>query len=215
MVRLSEKQLALVKDFYYRKNLCMREIAERTGTTLGGVTYFMRKHNLRRRNFSEINNLRFERKKASFEKCKICSVYLKELRVVGAMLYWGEGYKSEKGKIVDFTNSDPEMIFIFIYFLRNIYKLDEKKFRILLYCYSDQNVQELINFWSNLTKIPKNQFIKPYIRRDFKEGGRKMKYGMIHLRYIDKKLLLELKKLIKIYKSKFCVGTQVVNGGTL
>ena len=65
------------------------------------------------------------------------------------------------------------MINVFVKFLREIYRVDEKRFRILLYCYSDQNVLELVDFWSKLTKIPKKQFTKPYIRKDFRKDGRK------------------------------------------
>jgi len=125
-----------------------------------------------------------------------------ELKVAGAMLYWAEGYKgNEKNPAdrIDFTNSDPDMISVFITFLRTVFKLDEKKFRILLYAYSDQNIDELIVFWSLHTRIPKEQFTKPYVRKDFRVGGRKMKYGLVHIRYYDRRLLSELKKMIHSY----------------
>jgi len=101
---------------------------------------------------------------------------------------------------IDFTNSDPDMIVIFLRFMRTIFTLNESKFRILLYCYSDQDINELITFWSLLTDIPKTQFTKPYVRTDFRINGRKMTYGLVHIRYYDKKLLLELKKMIDFYK---------------
>ena len=127
---------------------------------------------------------------------------IRELKVAGAMLYWAEGYKGSIEKPadrIDFTNSDPDMISVFVTFLRTIFILDEQKFRILLYAYSDQNIPELISFWSLHTKIPKEQFTKPYIRTDFRIDGRKMKYGLVHIRYYDKKLLSELKKMIHSY----------------
>ena len=43
--------------------------------------------------------------------------------------------------------------------------------------------------------ISLNQFIKPYIREDFKvDKIDKMKYGLVHIRYSDKKLFLQIKK---------------------
>lgn len=163
----------------------------------------MRKNDLKRRTFAEEQKLRFENKVPTFKFRKINNE-IKKLKIIGAMLYWGEGYKgndNSPAKLIDFANSDPDMIKTFITFLRKVYVLDESKFRVLLYCYSDQNVDELTKFWSRLVNIPISQFIKPYIRKDYKIGGQKMRYGLVHIRYHDKKLLLEIKKMIDSYRT--------------
>ena len=36
-----------------------------------------------------------------------------------------------------------------------------------------------------------------------------MKYGLIHIRYMDKKLLVAVKQWIENYKEQFCVGGRV------
>ncbi len=95
------------------------------------------------------------------------------------------------------------MVAVFLNFLRSVYELNERKFRVLLYCYADQNVGELAAFWSRLTHISTKQFIKPYVRKDFRKDGRKMEHGLVHIRYIDKKLLLSLKDLLEYYKNRF------------
>ena len=96
------------------------------------------------------------------------------------------------------------MVMVFLKYLRNVYNINENKLRILLYCYANQNVDSLIQYWSRLTKIPRKQFTKPYIRNDFnKDNVRKMEYGLVHIRYIDKKLLLDIKDSIDFYKKKF------------
>lgn len=196
----------------------MPEIARHLAISLDAVVYFMRKHKLSRRSFSEINRLRFESKKPSFKVRKLSNERLRELRAIGVMLYWGEGSKGNdlsRYGVVDFANSDPYMIELFLVFLRKIYIINENKLRVLLYCYSDQNIESLINFWSKLTKISKGQFTKPYVRKDFRKDGRKMKYGLVHIRYGDKKLLLEFKKLIGYYQAKYRVGTEVVKRDAL
>ena len=134
---------------------------------------------------------------------------------MGIMLYWGEGYKAGNGA-VDFANSDPVMIKVFMNFLRKICGVNENKLHIYLYCYVNQDLQTLIHFWSNLTKIPICQFTKPYIRRDFdpKKAG-KMAHGLIHIRYYDKKLWLLIKQWIREYADKFCAGDGVVKRSTL
>lgn len=208
MGKIPNSKLESVKALYYGKKMSMKEIAGKLGVSIDAVVYFMRKHGLYRRTFSEMNKVRFENKKPSFEIRKNNSLRARELKAIGAMLYWGEGYKGDKSSGVDFANSDPEMIRMFLVFLRSIYKINEKKLRILLYCYSNQNTAELIKFWSKLTNIPKEQFTKPYARKDFNErNNRKMQYGLIHVRYSDKKLLLSLKDLINSYKVKHgCVA---------
>ncbi len=105
--------------------------------------------------------------------------------------------------MIDFVNSDPQMIRLFLHFFRTIYQPSEKKMRIYLYCYSDQDVSGLIDFWSATTGISRDQFTKPYVRNDFKKDGRKMKYGVIHVRYNDKKLLLDIKNMIHSYGHKY------------
>jgi len=202
MRKLSEKDLAFVKKLYFQEKASMRQIADRLGISLDAVVYFMRRNNLPRRSLAESNRLKFDRKKPSFSEKPINSSEAAELRAIGAMLYWGEGYKSEKSSGIDFANSDPEMVKMFLRFLRSSYFLDEHRLRVLLYCYSDQNTNELKRFWSDLTGIPASQFTKPYIRDDYSKG-RKMKYGLVHIRYSDKKLLFKVKEMIDYYKKKF------------
>lgn len=211
MGKISDSLLKKVKELYYKDKLSMKEIADNLGVSIDSVVYFMRKHGLKRRNFSEINKLRFNKKEPSFKKNLLNTALQKELRAIGSMLYWGEGYKSEKSSYVDFANSDPNMVEMFLKYLRGVYRVDENKFRILLYCYSNQKLNDLIDYWSKLTKIPKKQFTKPYVRDNFNLNGRRMEYGMVHIRYSDKKLLLDIKDSINFYKSKFRVGGRAVN----
>ena len=207
MATIKENQRKRIEHLYYKQKFSVSEIARELNVGLWSVYYFMRRHGLYRRSYSEFNKVRFEKKTPSFTVRPRLQLRDKELRAAGAMLYWAEGYKSGKASFLDLANSDPEMITIFLDFLRSIFKIDESKLRVFLYCYADQNVDGLMRFWSRITKIPRKQFTKPYVRNDFRAGGKKMKYGLIHIRYMDKKLLLELKRLIEYYKKRF---TQVV-----
>src|SRR3989344_84414 len=182
----------------YKSGKPMREVAEKYGVSIDAVTYVLRKSTIPRRSFIEANRLVFEKKTASFTlKLKRD----KELETIGAMLYWAEGYKTDKAKGVDFANSNPFMVELFIKFLRDRYKLDEKRFRAFIYCYANQDQLALIKFWSKLLAIPFAQFTKPYVRKDYREDGRKMEHGMVHLRYGDKKMLRDILNLIESYKS--------------
>ena len=202
--KISADKFDLVKHLYFEKMYCVREVAEHLKVSADAVESFMRRHKIPKRSYSESQKVKFDRKPLTFTKQKLNSSFLKEILIIGVMLYWAEGYKGkESNHTVDFANSDPSMVTLFLKFLRSVYKPDEKKMRIQLYCYSDQHVPGLINFWSKLTHIPRKQFIKPYVRSDFKEDGRKMKYGMVHVRYHDKKLLLDIKSMIESYVRKY------------
>ncbi len=197
-----DDKLKIINNLYLDKKLSMREIAQKLGVSIDAVVYFMRKNKIPRRSLSETSAILFKNKKLSFKKKKKLSLVEEKLKLTGLILYWSEGYKTTKSAGIDFANSDPDMIYAFVKFLREIYRVNEKRFRILLYCYENQNIQSLIKFWSKLTGISKKQFSKPYIRKDFKESGRKMKYGMVHIRYADKKLFLSIMKSIEEIKLK-------------
>ncbi|MFA5791511.1 MAG: hypothetical protein WC884_00545 [Candidatus Paceibacterota bacterium] len=202
MAQISNDKINLVDKLYNIEKLTMREIAQKLAVDIDVVVYCMRKNKIKRRSRKEANKISFWNKKLSFQEKNKLSVTEKNLKLAGLILYWGEGYKTTKSSGIDFANSDPNMIVIFLKFLRKIYKVDEKRFRILLYCYSDQNITFLIKFWSTLTGILKEQFSKPYIRKDFRKDGRKMEHGMIHIRYADKKLFLCIMKEIDLFKLK-------------
>ncbi len=178
---------------------------------MDALVYFMRKHKIERRSFKEASAVSFAKKALSFSMKKNLTEEEDRLKVAGVMLYWAEGYKRGKGGGLDFANSDANMIKVFLNFLRIIFKVDEKRLRVYLYCYANQEVTALISFWSSTTNIPKEQFSKPYIREDFCENGRKMTNGLIHVRYSDKKLWLEIMRMIDEHKISLCVGDGVVN----
>jgi len=197
----TKKILKQVKELYYRDKLSVQDVANKLGVSIGAVFYCMRKNRLPRRKANESNSIKFERCELSFRLKKINSEKLRTLKAVGTMLYWGEGYKAGTS-MVDFANSDKDMIRLFLKFLRIVCGVDEKRLRVYSYFYSNQDKDKNILYWSKLTKIPKSQFTKPYIRKDFREDKKdKMSYGLIHIRYSDKKLLNLIKSWIEEYKN--------------
>lgn len=204
MVAIDDMELELVKQLYYCEGYSMRRVAERLGVSIDAVTYFMRRHKLNRRTLQEDSAIRFRNKPLSYSIKQNLTQELEVLRVIGVTLYWGEGYKTEKSSGIDLANSDAVMVAVFVRFLREICGVDEKRLTVLLYCYANQDQEKLIKFWSKLTKIPSKQFSKPYVRKDFKDAMLdKMPYGMVHIRYADKKLLKTVMGWMDEIKSKY------------
>jgi len=131
----------------------------------------------------------------------------KELELTGAILYKCEGTKLRRDKRhlnantfyyqIDFTNSEPLLVKLWLEFLRRILKVKEEKLRVSLHFYDDLDKNKLIKFWSFLTKIPDNQF---YNEKSYRAKNLKYKpnpLGTCKIRYIDKKMYLKLNKIIK------------------
>lgn len=204
MASIPHSQLNQVKKLYYKQRLSVSAVAITLKCSVDAAYYFMRRNGLTRRNGKEHSKVRFESKPNTFNIKQRFSRQEELLCMAGTMLYWGEGFQSVEASGVDFSNSKPEMVLLFLNFLRTICGVQESKLRAYLYCYSNQNSGELIEFWSKRTKIPKKQFTKPYIRSDFDKAKiDKMKYGLLHVRYYDIKLLQVIRNWIEKYANKF------------
>lgn len=171
----------------YSKELTAKAIADKLSIPMHQVYDSLIKQGVRRRNKSLQNKIRFENAPLSFKFKDKLSDIDKELLASGVMLYNGEGAKT--GTTVDFANSSPASLQVFLAFLRKICRVDEKRLRFYLYCFSDQDVHELISFWCNLLSVRREGFTKPYIRDSLNKGKRTMSWGVLHIRYSDKKLL--------------------------
>jgi len=200
MAAISEENISKVKDLYYKEGLSVQDVANKLNVSIDAVFYCMRKNGWARRKSCESNSLKFEKAKPSFKPKKIGNEKLRTLKAIGTMLYWGEGSKAGT-MTVDFANSDKDMIILFLKFLREICGVDETRLRVYPYFYANQKINQNIKFWCNITKISKKQFTKPFIREDYDENKiHKMPYGLIHIRYSDKKLLKLIKDWINEYK---------------
>ena len=200
MATINDDNLERIKQLYYEDGLGVQRIADKLCVPIDAVFYFMRKHNLVRRSPSESNSIRYQKASASFRLKELKTEKLRILKAMGSMLYWGEGCKSDKMGVVDFANSDEKMIVLFMRFLREICGVDEKRLRVYLYVHANQDIGGCVRHWNKITKIPKKQFTKPYIRKDFDESKKeKMPNGLIHVRYSDKKLLNQIKIWIGEY----------------
>ncbi len=193
-------QIDQIKNLYINGE-SVPSIAKKFHCSPWVIYNLMKKHNIPRRKHSESNYINFINKPLTYSLKKELDENEKILKYAGLIIYWAEGSKKGKGT-VDLANSDPEMIKIFITFLRRIYNVSELKIRVLLYCYSNQNINKLIEYWSKIADIPRNQFSKPYVRKDFSNNQiGKMPYGLIHIRYSDTKLQTQIKNDIVSIKN--------------
>jgi hypothetical protein len=201
MATIPGQKLHKITDLYQAGNSA-KQISLQLGYSLHAVYYIMRKYKVKRRTLKECAALQFVQKTPSFSILDRLTPNQRELKTICVTLYWAEGYKTTKSKGIDFANSDPAMIYLFLRFLREICQVDNARIRILLYSHSNDHINQQITYWSSLLSIPKSQFSKPYIAKTSAglEKKSKMPYGLVHLRYADKKLLLRMLNWIEDLK---------------
>lgn len=125
---------------------------------------------------------------------EITPLTYKELLLVGTTLYWAEGYKRlqvRNGRevthhAVSLTNSDPELIKIFLRFIREICDIPNNKIVADIRMYDHMNENELLTFWQKVTDIPYENFGKIYYGISKSSMGKRpfnrLPYGTIQIR---------------------------------
>ncbi len=144
-----------------------------------------------------IQRSRAIRKAASTEVTRLSQ---RDLFVSGVNLYWAEGYKRPilKNGIertyhpVRFSNSDPDLIKIFLRFLREICKIDENRITAEIRIYQHHNPTVLMDFWMKVTGIKQKNFGKIYYgvskSSQHKRPFNILPYGTIQISVNDTKL---------------------------
>ncbi len=88
----------------------------------------------------------------------------RELFLIGVSLYWAEGFK--KDTQVGFANSNPEMINLYLRWLYDCCNVRKEDLitRITVNISHKDRIKEIEKFWSDSTKIPIENFRKPFFQ---------------------------------------------------
>lgn len=130
-----------------------------------------------------LNRKKFQDYGASMAEEIKCS---RDLFLAGCMLFWAEGSKNKN--IIEFVNSDPIMINIFMKFLRVCLSIKDEDIKISINCYVNNNLMydEIEKFWLKETNLSKDNFNKATINNTPKSssGNKKNKliYGVCKIR---------------------------------
>jgi hypothetical protein len=108
-------------------------------------------------------------------------------------LYWAEGNKKD----FILTNTDPDIIRIFVDGLRSTLNISDERFKISIRIYEDLDKDRCLDYWSKVTRVKKERFLNVNILPGKKKG--KLEYGMCRVRIAKGGHLL--KKFIGINKS--------------
>jgi predicted transcriptional regulator len=102
------------------------------------------------------------------------------LHMAGCMLYWAEGRKSKNS--LTFVNSDPEMLYFYLRFLRDSLSIDVKDIhmRVSFYLGNGFTENEITDYWLKLLELPPQGLKQTIVNiqpTSSQQKGRKLKYG--------------------------------------
>src|SRR3989344_3693921 len=154
--------------------------------------------------FNKIRTLNIKKENENIREkheSKVGRLNDRELMILGAALYWGEGYKNFGLKnggypYMCFGNSDPSMIKVFIAFLDNFLKITKDRIRCQVMIYPGINPQKAIQYWQSITQIPSQNFRTQLAVSRASQGKRPsnlLPYGTLQLRVSQRQEFFKIK----------------------
>jgi len=117
----------------------------------------------------------------------------RELFLIGVVLYWAEGTKQNGGRpgsMVDFANSDPGMIKLFIIWLQECCDVSKSEVRLRLHLHMShiQREKTIQKHWAQLIDMPIDAFDKTIVKKHNPKTKRKKTgdtyFGLVSVRVI-------------------------------
>ena len=176
----------------------MNEIARRVGVSKSSVSHWVRdieltpeqQEMLRLRNPAYNRQLLGTRNNAAKRRAERIA-YQEEgralarsgsqLHAAGCMLYWAEGARQRN--TVRFVNSDPEMVRVFVSFLKSCFQVPEEKLRLTCNLFADHQTRqwEIEQYWLDVAGLPRSCLCKStvntYSKHSKKKRTNKLPYG--------------------------------------
>lgn len=198
------------------------EIAKDLGVGKSSLSYWLRnlklplevvkilekKSNYPREKFAEYNKRKHERVQSENKEIKeIFSKKIKpvtdyELLLIGTALYWGEGCKRHSGKhgyYASLVNSDPDIIRVFLRFIREILCIPEEKIKPRIHIHPNITKESAVDFWTKVVNIPKDKFYfttQVSVASKGKRPKNFLPYGTIEIRVSNRKRFFQILGLI-------------------
>jgi hypothetical protein len=117
-----------------------------------------------------------------------------DIQTIGAVLYWCEGSKREIDCRVEFVNSDPKMIAVFMRYLRTK-DVDESRIRARMTIHVQDDEAECREYWKKITSLHDSNFISTVVKSP-SFSRRPLPHGTLAVRYNSLRLLREIKEEI-------------------
>ena len=126
------------------------------------------------------------------------------LRTVGAILYWCEGSKRERDRRLEFVNSDPMMISVFMKYIRAM-GVNEKRVRARITIHAQDDEALTKGYWKKVTELDGSNFL-PTLVRSGSLSKKPLPHGTLTVRYNSIAFLREVKRDISDLEEKLLSG---------
>jgi transposase-like protein len=120
------------------------------------------------------------------------------LKIAGTALYWAEGYNASRN-VFAFSNSNPDIIKIMMFFLRTICHVPEHKIKGKLNIHPHLHVEKAEKFWSQVTGITTKNFNKPLlaVSKSSKRKRDTLPFGTFNIIVCDVRVVSKIKGWIE------------------
>ncbi len=149
-------QKKVLQELYCAKKLSVAEIAQKLNETFPKTLYWVKKHKIPIRSYSERAYVKYNKQGNPFDPKKDLGLKDRELLSWGLALYWAEGSRKERHS-VQLGNLDHRLLQIFMKFLREIARVDESRLRVFVRVFHEFDQQAARRYWSQLLSISLKQ----------------------------------------------------------
>lgn len=120
----------------------------------------------------------------------------------GCMLYWAEGNKSRN--MIAFSNSDVDMMKIFVRFLRESLRISDENIRFRVNCYADteERQSQVIQYWCDALKLSQEHARSHSFNArpiSSKQTNHKLKWGVCRVEVYDTRAIQHIYGAIQEY----------------
>ena len=142
------------------------------------------------------------------QKNKILPLNNKELFLAGLFLYWGEGSKVTNNNMLSINNTDPTVLQFILCWMIETLNISRNQIKVSLHLYNDMDTTAEIRYWSDTLKLPKENFIKPYIKPSNRTEVDHKGYGhgtcalMVYNTVLKEKVMMAIKAVADCYAEK-------------
>ncbi len=181
----------------------MMEIAHKLDTTHATIYYWLKRHNINRRSWSESTYVKHNPNGNPFRIKNKLNTKEKELLLASLMLYLAEGHRTNKHSI-ELANLDHRVLKIFAEFLRKICRIKENKITLYVQLFRKFSKKNAEKYWSKTLQIPSSQIgIYPHTDKRSKGEEQRSKFGIARIQVHNYKLKNWLDNKLNYYLLKW------------
>lgn len=191
----------ILKTLYCGRQYSMMEVAQKLNVTHATVLYWLKRHGITRRSWSESTYVKLNPRGDPFTILSTFSNQQHKLATAGFLLYWAEGAKSRDATRLG--NLDPRMLQLFLKFLREICHVREERLRVSVRVHRRFPLRRARAYWARTLRLPPTRiFVYRHTDQRSQYSRQWAHYGLATLEFPSTKFKAWLDRSIETYVRK-------------